>query len=206
MIADNPEIAQTIGTSAEWLNGLLVFGASLAGSVLLLKLWGQDEVEVWKVKIKTGEAWTMFALLTIGHAFLTVELVEDCYSIFYYHHELTHAAWENLQTLVFFKHMVPRIHSRDILIGRYPIHVYRIDVGHDVASWLIYGGIIVLFFSIFDFKAKDGSRRLFTSFAAALICSVNWFIGSQWAVAVSELASGKATSVFFESLRRRFGS
>jgi hypothetical protein len=206
MIAENPEIAQTIGASADWINGLLIFGVGLAGTILLLKLWGHNDVEVWKVKIKTGQAWTIFALLTVAHAFLTVELVEDSYAIFYYHHDLTKSAWENLRTLLFFKNMVPRIHIRDINLWGHPIHIYKIDVGHDVASWLIYGGTILLFLAIFDFKTKDASRRLFTSFAAALICVANWLIGSQWAVAVSELASGSANSVFFEALRRRFGS
>jgi hypothetical protein len=203
LIADNPEIAQTIGASAEWINGLLIFSLGLAGAIVLLKVFGQDEVKVWEVKIKTGQAWVIFALLTVAHAFLTIELVKDSYDIFYDHHDLCKPAWESLRGLLFFKHMVPRIHLRDVYLLGHPVHVYKIDVGHDFASWLIYAGIIVVFFAVFDFKNR--SRWLPTSFAAALVCSVNWFIGSQWAVAVSELASGDATSAFFEALKKRFG-
>lgn len=204
LIADNPEIAQTIGASAEWINGLLMFGLGLAGTIVLLKLFGQDEVEVWKVKVKTGQAWVVFALLTAAHGFLTVELVKDSYDIFYNHHDLCKPAWENLRSLLFFKNMVPRIHIRDVYLFGHPVHVYRIDVSRDLASWLIYAGVVVLFMAIFDFRNR--SRRLVTSFAAALICSLNWFIGSQWAVAVSELASGRTTSAYFEALRQRFGA
>jgi hypothetical protein len=203
LIAENPELAQTIGASAEWINGLLMFSLGLAGTIVLLKAFGQDEVEVWKVKIKTGQAWIIFGLLTVAHAFLTVELVKDSYDIFYNHHDLCKPAWESLRGLLFFKNMVPRVHVRDVYLLGHPVHVYKIDIGHDLASWLIYAGVIVVFLAIFDFKNR--SRRLSTSFAAALICSVNWFIGSQWAVAVSDLASGGTTSAFFEALRKRFG-
>lgn len=203
LIADNPEITQTIGASAEFINGLLMFSLGLAGTIVLLKLFGQDEVEVWKIRIKTGQAWIIFAFLTVDHAFLTVELVKDSYDIFYNHHDLCKRAWESLRGLLFFKNMVLRIHLRDVDLLGHPVHVYKIDVSHDLASWLIYTGVVVLFIAIFDFKNR--SRRLVTSFAAALICSLNWFIGSQWAVAVSDLASGGATLAYFEALRKRFG-
>jgi hypothetical protein len=207
MIDNAADIARTIEVSAEWINGLLSFGIGLAGTVVLLKIWGQDEVEVWKVKVKLGDCWAIFALLTVAHAFLTVHLVWDSYTIFTQYHDQGPMAWDSLSKFLFFKRMVPRVHYKEInVLGGHVARFYGIDLRHDPTSWLTYGATAAIFFAVFDFKAGDRARRMRTSFLAAVLCLANFYIGSQWAIAVSQLKIGNERSIYFEDLHRRFGS
>lgn len=183
-------MVKSLLVSAGWINGLLITGMTLAGAIILLRFTGKSEFEAWKVRVKTTEAWIIFALLTGAHFYATVVFLRDCRSLLASGAPLRAAAWQSLtsESLLFFHGLVARLKHTDIpVVGS----VYWMDRS-DPITWLTYAGALELFAAIVVFRNVSRSVRIGTAFAGLLIVAANWSLGARWAIEASRLcqASG----------------
>lgn len=203
----NDALVAGLLASAKWINGLLVFGLALAGTIVLLKLSGKTEFEVFKVKFSTDAAWAVFGLLTLAHVYTAYVFVTDAYELFFLPGIDLPLVWQKLRSadLLFFHRLIARVEPVMIAGPRgVPIRLYKMSFS-DPTTWLAHGSAILLFMAVIRMRAASWIRRLATSVAAGLIVVVNWYIGGHWVVAASELSLNPTTSWYFANLREILG-
>jgi hypothetical protein len=197
-------VVDAVTSSAELLNALLVSGLALAGVIVLLKIVGKDEFEVWKVPIKLKYAGAVFALFTVAHLYLAVLFIQDAYHIFFEHHELALDAWNTLhgKGFIFFHGMVARVQLNRVYIGGHPAYEVPMDWA-DPTTWLVHGAAILVFLAIVKWKNANWKLRTITLTSAFLIIVVNWTVGSNWVIAASELTLPQDQAIYLRSFLPR---
>jgi hypothetical protein len=60
-----------VDEAVKWLNGVLVFSLSLAGTVVLVRLIAGNEIEILHVKVPIDRVWIAFYFLSLAHGYVT---------------------------------------------------------------------------------------------------------------------------------------
>jgi hypothetical protein len=189
-------LVDALVASAAWINAVIITGVALAGVIVILKLAGKGEFEVWKIPVKTTYAWAIFALLTIAHYYVTVLFRRDCYAILDEGNAaLAQAAWDRLSggNLLFFHGLVARLQYTEWFVGGKRYKMFIMDPS-DPTTRLTEGAAVLVFLAIARFRGVRWFVRLGTWLAGLLIMITNWHIGAQWAINASFLklvASGR---------------
>ena len=177
--------------SASRLEAVLNFGGASAGIVVLAKLLGGSDFEIWGLKVKLVWTWIPFAALTIAHLYGALLFIRRAYGLFVAGDTSRSKAWEKLTSggLLWFDGFIARREARKLPLG---FVVYRMSLG-DPTTWLAHGVALGFFVAIFDWQNANWTMRLATGLAGGVILVVNWLIGTNWAVAASELALSDAS-------------
>lgn len=189
-------LVDALVASAGWINAVIITGVALAGVIVILKLAGKGEFEVWKIPVKTTYAWAIFALLTIAHYYVTVLFRRDCHAILDEGNAaLAQAAWDRLSggNLLFFHGLVARLQYTEWFVGGTRYKMFIMDPS-DPTTRLAEGAAVLVFLAIARFRGVRWFVRLGTWLAGLLIMIANWQIGAQWAINASFLkllASGR---------------
>jgi hypothetical protein len=182
-------LVDAVVASAGWINGLLITGVALSGVIVILKLAGKGEFEVWKVPVKTSYAWAIAVLLTIAHYYVTVLFLRDCDAIFDEGNAaVAQGAWDRLSggSLLFFHGLVARLTYTEWYVGGKPYKVFHMDRS-DPTTWLAHGAAVLVFLAIARFRGVRWFVRIGTCLAGLLVMYANSHIGAQWAITASYL-------------------
>ncbi len=176
--------------AAEWLDGLIQYGALIACTVIVIRLLGKDEFEVKGVKLKVKHYLTLAILLTILHGFYAILFVDACNIAAELPQTDQQEAWKNLTIAgpMLFRGMEPRTEAVDIpfpFVGKQPVYVIE---NSDWAGWLslVLAGTIAL--STLDIRHSSWKAKLMGACPGILLAITNWGIGSWWAIQASRLA------------------
>lgn len=194
MSINRSEMARkSVLASSKWLNNVLLFGFILALIIAISKSIGEIQqitlLEIVEIPLKYS--WLLFSIFTLAHAYTTFLFIKavrkywnlegsmECSNLF---EELTGTGG------IFMRGLVPRLLEG----GR----IARMS-NTDISSWMSHIGGILLFFAIVPYELKISLLTL----TGLLITYINWIIGSQWAIALSELAIAKERAFYLSGRR-----
>ena len=183
--------------NAKWVDNVIVAGISLAGIIVLIKMFGGSEIEWQGIKLSTDFGWLFFTFFTLAHAYtswlfnLSIrDLVErNSFAI-------CRKTFDEITAIggFFFRRLLPRTEVTGIIAG---IKIVGM-CSSDPTVFLAYSCAILLLAAIIPFEISNVYLFLFKIIIAFVIVIGNWMIGSNWVVNLSKLT--------IKSDSRRFGS
>jgi hypothetical protein len=194
MTIDNSaiEISGLIQVS-KWMSVLFASGAALAASVCVLWLRKQPRFTVGQLKLSVSEFPYVAACFTAAHLFLTWVFIQRIDSLRGAGPQVSSDAWKTLTgsaAFVFFN-MQARVWEPSS--GPFGMGGY-FAAPNDTAFWASFAfallGIAAVALSGLPrrMSAKSRNMRLLSALAlGSTVASVNWIIGSRWAIAASSL-------------------
>lgn len=178
---------------AGWINALIIAGIVAAATVVFLRATKKREFTIGNFTFPLRAFPHVLLLYTFAHAVLTIlfaqkiELVKRAGVAAMAWHELNNSA------AFLFTAMHPRMLTTN---GPFGVTTYTIPT-LDIAGWASLVFAVVAFAAVVASRA--GPWRIRTReqlrqhaavvLAASMIVIANWFIGSQWAILASSLAS-----------------
>ncbi len=178
---------------AERINKLLITAFLLAIAAVITKLTAGSTMKIpsTDIAIPITYFWIVFAVFTGAHAYLAIFFKGACGHLFYKDHKNAMNTWEKLTRNgpIFFNGMRPRLLPDLPPATKNATRAVAPMAVNDGTTWLHYGMAILLFFAILPFDPIT-----FGLGVALILVLLNWFLGSSWAIAVSELTleEGKA--------------
>ena len=169
--------------NAKWIDRVLWAFVILGGTIVLLKLAKRRTFSWASVEFDTNRAWIVFTFLTIAHLYTTMLFHLSAVKF-----SKTSTADERQRVFakvtsgggLFVRGLIPRTER----VG----NVYKMK-WNDPTTLVSYLAALLIIVTIvpFDFS----SRTVFLKYLliALLIMVINWFIGSRWAVTLSQLTS-----------------
>ncbi len=192
----------------KWLDRVLTSGSSLAGIVVLLKLLGFAEFQWVGIKFTPasawiiGYAWVLFCLFTIAHYYVASLAINSLHKLW-----LNSSVEESERTFsqvtrtgnIFVRGLLPRTKHFRTAIGLY-LYEMRID---DPTAWVSYLSSVLLMLAMVPFDLSNIGTFAIISVLAAYAVVMNWLIGSNWIVALSELVIPRHKSVYHARREQR---
>lgn len=179
--------------NASLLNAVLLFFATLIGTVLLLKAIGKSDFKFGSVELSLNYAWVAFAIVTLGH-----KVVSEYFfaSLFSYRRGNFPSEW---RTLVEELTVAGPIAFRGLMRRRPMREGSLVYVMHakDPTTWVYYAFAIGLFSASLPFSGRTFHWDISTILLSAYICIWNWLIGSKWSVALGELPLPEEQTFFY---------
>lgn len=190
----------------KWVDKMLWIGFSLGMVLIGLKITGKDTFEWSSLHLKTSDSWIVFLLLTIAHAYITILLLRSINLI--WKKAPAEVRVEVFNTItstggIFVRGLTPRIKNDSYSILGKKITMTRVDL-FDPSVWASLLGIFVLIVAVVPFSMSDHRSLISHLVIALLLSGINWILGSQWAIALSELAEQKEKSHYLQRLQRAF--
>jgi hypothetical protein len=188
----------------KWISYFVVFAAGLSVTVSALKVSGYDEFKVGQIDFPLSRFVYVVLALTGVHAFLTWVFLQRAVVIEALGKSTANLAWGKLthsEAFIFFN-MRPRVLSH----APWPVKQVYIAETADTAFWLTAAFAVALIVALVMTLNSDKpkivrSDRGFYSLPlnpfigwfnhiaiGCALAGVNWWIGSQWAIAASKLA------------------
>lgn len=198
----NNQIQNAIIENIKWLDKVLWTGFSLGMIVIGLKILGYEKFEWETIEFKMEFAWIVFIILTIAHAYVTVlilQTVKELWSNSSYNDRLLVFNIVKASGGLFIRGLVPRINRSNFV----KINIFEMSI-FDPTVWSSSFAVIGLIVAIIPFKIIDLQYFIILIIVALLIAGLNWIIGSQWAIALSELVIDKNSSGYFQRLKTAF--
>lgn len=188
-------------SNVKWVNNILTSGFSLAGIIILLKIFGGTSFSWVGVNFPLNLSWIIFLFLTIAHGYVSsliylsiVDLIkkgtaENCNEVYL---KITTSGG------LFVRGMVARNKVRIIRQRR----VYIMSP-NDPSTWIAHIAAIGLFLAIIPFDFHSVLRFVLLFIVGIVIVYSNWIIGSFWIILLSGLDLPKTVverRVYFKSL------
>jgi hypothetical protein len=163
-----------IQATAIWINRVLVFGLILTITLLITKILNLPKIKVVNIDIPIENAWMVFAAITIAHIYATFVFVIQCFRLFWNEHANAETTWHMLTENgpLFFRGMIGQFHG-------------VMSLG-DPTTWFTYGAATLFLVVLFPWVPL--SQLTWQSIAPPILLTIiNWIVGSQWALAASDL-------------------
>jgi len=167
--------------NATWIDRVLWAFVILGGTIVLLKLTNKRTFSWAGVEFDTHRAWIVFIFLTLAHLYTTL-----LFHVSTVKFSTTSTEGERQKVFakvtssggLFMRGLIPRTER----VG----NVYKMKWA-DPTTLVSYLAAILIIVTIvpFDFSSRTMFFKYFIG--ALLIMIVNWFIGSRWAVTLSQL-------------------
>ena len=155
-----------------------------------MKLTGQHTFVFRGVQVGIGHFWLIVLALTFAHAYETHLFIQSAANLFHHQeHDVSARAWNALvrNGPLFFRGLLPRLDYTDVQVGGGEVvRLYKMNPD-DPTTLLVHVAAIACFISMVRFRKTNWRVRIATFVAALLLTMGNWTIGSNWAVAASEL-------------------
>jgi hypothetical protein len=189
-------IQSSIKANISWLDKMLWIGLTLSLIIVLLRISGHPEFAWLGVKFKTSYAFVIFGILSIVHFYVTVILLNTI-----------RVSWRwcsTKQRLDIFFEVVstsgPFIRGMtersQRMYGSSRLWGYTM-APDDPSVWVSLLAVILAFFALLPFRLTPVLPLLTKLVCVFLLIGFNWVIGTNWAVALSELSIERKTSLFF---------
>jgi hypothetical protein len=183
-----------------WINYVLIAGVILAGTIILLKLTGHTSFKWLDIDFDTRYAWIICILFTLGHwytAWLFIRSVVDLWKKGTSEECLT--AFNKIVTSggLFVRGLIPRVTSVD--------GIYQMS-WKDPTTLVSHLGALIIILAIvpFDFTGAILIRPYIG--VAIILMIINWIIGSNWAVALSQLSVERDRALVLKKLAGKMGT
>lgn len=168
--------------NAKWIDRVLWAFAILGGTIVLLKFTKKNTFSWAGVEFDMNRAWIVFIFLTVAHLYTTLLFH---LSVVKFSKRSTESERQKVFARVtssgglFVRGLIPRTER----VG----NVYRMNWSDPttLASYLA-ALLIIVAIVPFDFSNRNSFFKYLL--VALLIMVVNWFVGSRWAVTLSQLA------------------
>lgn len=179
-------LADSVAAGARWVDAVLWTGAVAVLVTLACYVTGQTEFSVLGATLSLRHGWLMFLLLTLAHLYTAALLVRGVRQFW---STASVAEGEAVFKQVtqagglFMRGMKPRVFGEkgDAVVV----------TPSDPAYWVGAAFCVLLFVAVLL-----PAPSLQTFVLAALIARINWIIGSQWAIALSELTIPRSQSQY----------
>ena len=176
--------------NAKWMDKVLVSGVGIAGVIVLvivlLKLTGAKEFEWANMKFSTTYAWPVCFILTVAHVYTAWLFIRSILTLWQQEtSDNCRTAFQEVTTTgnLFVRKMIARTQRVRTRSGRY-IVAMKID---DPSTWATYSAAGLLIAAIVPFDLTNIWLFLFLLAIATILTWVNWIVGSNWIIALSEL-------------------
>ncbi len=175
----------------KWISGLLLGGVGISLAVVVLRLTNQVEFTAGQVKLRLAYFPYVVGAFTIAHAFLTWVFAQQVETILANGRTVSRNAWNSLTTseAFLFFNMKPRVWNPHGPFGLGTYVASAIDAAFWATSAFAALLIIAVIASLIP-ASKQKRREIDFLGITALGCtlaSVNWVIGSRWAIQASAL-------------------
>jgi hypothetical protein len=178
-------------SSAASLNGLVLFGATICGTVVVLRCLGKDQIEIKGIQVPMRHFWMAVIALTIAHLYLSWVHVEACKQVSTLDADKRLSAWTKLtmgkDSPLLFRSMKERnvtVEMKLPFVGKQRVH--QVEKA-DNTLWLSLALVVVVFGSVLHFTSKAVIPKLIVVTGAVALALVNWLIGGHWAIATSSI-------------------
>jgi hypothetical protein len=178
---------------AKWINWLLLSAVALAASVCVLRATGQTELLLGQIKLSVSRFPHIAFALTVVHGFLTWIFVQRVAGLRNADTQISKQAWVSLtnsEAFVFFNMQPRRWNGTGGVFGGGSY----VATATDTAFWATLAFAICLIAAVVSSRfpvrpVQLQTQRVFTLLmVACTLASINWVIGSQWAIAASTLS------------------
>lgn len=181
----NDYLSRSVIANAKWIDKVLWVGTLVCLTVILLRLLGGDTFTFLNVKIALEHTWIVIVILTACHLYATVMFKISARKLWIERDESVCLNVWHIVTVdggMFMRGMKPRL---------LPESGENAPMGNEPATWLTHICAFCLFFAIVPFELSPSFRIAL----AFILTMMNWFIGSHWAIALSELSISKDKSI-----------
>ena len=198
MTVDDIKVA--IKENVAWLDKVLWAALTLTLAVSLLRFVKADHFSWIGIELETYHALIVLSILTVAHFYVTVLLLrclrwswqlaskEDRLRIY---NQITSSAGP------FIRGMVARTVRLRTWHGMW---IYSMTP-NDPTAWVSILTVALALMAILPFHTRPLLLVMCQVFAAIMLVGFNWVIGTNWAIALSELSTDWEKSVFFGRVR-----
>ncbi len=187
LAGDLEQLEAAVVENAKWVNRVLVGGAAIAGSIIVLKLSGVQSFQWSKLSFRTDLAWLVFLVITVAHAYAAWLLVGSAHSLWRARSAIhSSRAFQRVSKTggLFLRGLLPRTDYRRTVLGYYRYQMRW----RDPTTWISLMAGLAVAVAIAPFDFVDLPRAIGPAGLAIALPFVNWKLGANWAIAVSELS------------------
>jgi hypothetical protein len=203
---ENEHYKEAVLENSKWLDNVLMGGFLFSIVVVLLKILGQREVEWMDVKFNLENVWIVFCLFSIAHLYTEILLIRSIRPL-----------WDkcNVEDRNFIYNKIVAtggIYVRGLVARTKVLQDWELKVDYrmsfkDPSAWVAYISFLILLGAIIPFPLFY--EKIHQVVIALLFSNINWIIGTNWVVALSELSNsfeesldaserGSMRSMYFE--------
>ena len=175
------------------LNSFIFVSAGLLVLIVSIKLFSKDKttfkVPKIDIEIPWNKVWIILVAYTVGHFYFSFILNQRLEKLTQEkpEQEEKEIVWKSItdgdKGGFIFNGMEKRISANRKNLFGFNVYTMRKT---DITTWISLGISLLLFISVFDFKASL-KGKLLSTYIGLLICIINWTIGSWWATNISTL-------------------
>jgi hypothetical protein len=185
---------QAVIENGKWIDGVLLTGTTVAAIAVVTKLVGATDFEFESFKISVDYMWVVFAVFTVIHfytAWLFNRAIFDLWKT--QSEEECLVAFQEITTTggFFVRGLMPRIRYTKTIFG---IRIYKMRLD-DPSTWATHTLALLLIAAIIPFDMTNIQWFLNMVFLSMVIGIINWLIGSEWILSLSELSIPHEKSV-----------
>jgi hypothetical protein len=188
---------EAVVNNSNWVNKVLIAGEVLAGTIILLKLTGKTTFKWGDVEINTDKAWIIFLLFSLAHVYTAWLFIKSIHELWKTHNQ------EECQTTfnkvissggLFVRGLIPRTKK---IRGIYQM------TWSDPSTMISHLAALLLIPAIIPFDVSNRLRFILYIVTALIVMVFNWIVGSNWAIALSQLTVDRSQALYHLKLLNR---
>ena len=154
---ENPELnyyQKAVVENAKWVDAVLLSGFTFSGIIVIAKLIGLTEFELYNLKIPVSISWVVFSVFTIANFYTSWLLNREIFRLWSRHsEEECQSVFQEIRATggILIRGLTPRTQKSENILG---IQIYKMRLD-DPSTWAAYLFAALLIAAIVPFNLFD---------------------------------------------------